>query len=110
MLRSAHLKVWRTAVNGKMFDSMLRRSPITMAMMAAGIFLATVVVCSKSLAEPTASTRIDYGMPERLGRQVAPTPSAPWSPPDLSGYTSLLKLAEPSPIDPNKRYNLVELI
>src|SRR5262245_65507146 len=110
MLRSAHLKVWRTAVNAKMFDSMLRRSPITMGMMAAGFFLATVVVCSKSLAEPTASTRIDYGWTARLGRQVAPTPSAPWSPPDLSGYTSLLKLAEPSPIDPNKRYNLVELI
>ena len=38
------------------------------------------------------SRSIDYGMPERLGRQVAPTPSAPWSIPDLREYTSLLKL------------------
>jgi outer membrane protein TolC len=49
-------------------------------------------------------------MPERLGRQVAPTPSAPWSAPDLRGYTSVLKSAEPSPIDPQKTYNLVQLI
>jgi outer membrane protein len=41
---------------------------------------------------------------------VAPTPSAPWSAPDLHGYVSLLKSAEPSPIDPQKRYDLVELI
>ena len=67
-------------------------------------------MCSKALAEPTGSTGIDYGMPERLGRQVAPTPTAPWSAPDLRGYTSLLKSAEPSPIDPQKRYNVVELI
>jgi outer membrane protein len=56
------------------------------------------------------SRSIDYGMPERLGRQVAPTPSAPWSIPDLRGYTSLLKTAEPSPIDQQKRYTLLELI
>jgi len=49
-------------------------------------------------------------MPEGLGRQVAPTPSAPWRAPDLRGYTSLLKSAEPSAIDPQKRYELVELI
>jgi outer membrane protein TolC len=49
-------------------------------------------------------------MPERLGRQVAPTPTAPWNAPDLRGYTSLLKSAEPSPIDPQKHYNVVELI
>ena len=54
---------------------------------------------SESQAKPAASMQIDYGMPERLGRQVAPTPSAPWSAPDLRGYTSLLKSAEPSPID-----------
>jgi outer membrane protein len=52
----------------------------------------------------------DFGMPEHLGRQVAPTPSAPWGAPDLRGYTSLLKTTEPSPIDPQKRYTLVELI
>jgi outer membrane protein TolC len=49
-------------------------------------------------------------MPERQGRQVAPTPSEPWRSPDLSSYTSVLKSAGPSPIDPQKRYDLVELI
>src|SRR6266540_1152182 len=57
-----------------------------------------------------ASGRIDYVLLERLGRQVAPTPNTLWHPPDLSGYTSLLKSAEPLPIDPQKRYTLVELI
>jgi outer membrane protein len=97
-------------LNAKTVDSMLRRPPKTAAILAACFLLATGVVCSKSLAEPTASTPIDYGMPERLGRQVAPTPTAPWSAPDLRGYTSVLKTAEPSPIDQKKRYDLVELI
>ena len=64
----------------------------------------------ESQVKPAASTQIDYGMPERLGRQVAPTPTAPWNAPDLRGYTSLLKSAEPSAIDPQKHYELVELI
>src|SRR5271169_2136421 len=63
-----------------------------------------------SQVKPAGPTGVDYGMPERLGRQVAPTPSAPWRSPDLSSYTSVLKSAERSPIDPNKRYELVELI
>ena len=97
-------------MNAKIVDSMLRRSPMAAPILAACFLLATGVVCSKSLAEPTGSAGIDYGMPERLGRQVAPTPTAPWNAPDLRGYTSLLKSAEPSPIDPQKRYNVVELI
>ena len=97
-------------MNAKTVDSMLRRPPKTAAILAACFLLATGVVCSKSLAEPTASTPIDYGMPERLGHQVAPSPTAPWNAPDLRGYTSLLKSAEPSPIDQKKRYDLVELI
>ena len=60
--------------------------------------------------KPEGSTRIGYGMPERLERQVAPTPSKPWHAPDLSRYTGVLKSAERSPIDPEKRYSLVELI
>ena len=56
------------------------------------------------------STQIDYGMPERLGRQVAPTPGTPWRSHDLSGYTRVLKSAERSPIDPQRRYELVDLI
>ena len=42
--------------------------------------------------------------------QVAQTPNALWHPPDLRGYTSVLKSGERSPIDPEKRYELVELI
>ena len=56
------------------------------------------------------SAPIDIGIPERLRRQVAPTPSAPWHAPDLRGYTSVPKSAELSPIDPQKHYELVELI
>ena len=97
-------------MNAKIVDSMLRRSPRTAPIPAACFLLAIGVACSNSLAQSTGSTQIDYGMPERLGRQVAPTPTAPWNAPDLRGYTSLLKSAEPSAIDPQKRYQLVELI
>jgi outer membrane protein TolC len=55
------------------------------------------------------STR-DDGMPERLRRQIAPNPSTLWQPPALGGYTSVLKAGERVPIDPQKRYDLVELI
>src|SRR5215510_14019602 len=89
---------------------MLRRSSRIVPIVAAWFLLASGLDCSMSLAQSTGSAQMDYGMPERLGRQVAPTPSAPWSAPDLRGYTNLLKTAEPSPIEPNKRYNLVELI
>jgi len=75
-----------------------------------GQTIAPTTESRESQVKPAASTRIDYGMPERLGRQVAPTPSAPWQSPDLRGYTSVLKSAERSPIDPQKRYELVELI
>jgi hypothetical protein len=61
-------------------------------------------------ARLSGTVRTDYAMPERLERQVAPAPSEPWLPPNLSGYTSVLKSAERSPIDLQKRYNLVELI
>jgi len=61
-------------------------------------------------AETTASMQSGVDMPERLGRQVAPTPHAPWRSPDLTCYTSMLKSAEHSPIDPQKRYQLTELI
>jgi outer membrane protein len=61
-----------------------------------------------SQANPAGSTQTD--LPDRLERQVAPTPNAPWRTPDLRSYTSVLKSAEPSPIDPKKRYELAELI
>jgi len=58
----------------------------------------------------SSSTRDAGAMPERLKRLVAPSPSAPWQPPALRGYTSVLKADELVPIDPQKRYDLVELI
>jgi hypothetical protein len=103
-------RVWGTTVNADSIDSMLLQSTRTAPILAACLLLATVVDCSKSLAEPTGSTRIDYGIPERLGREVGPVPSAPWRVPDLRGYTSLLRSSEPSTIDPQRTYNLVELI
>src|SRR5262249_37184793 len=50
--------------------------------------------------ESGASTTVQYEMPERLRRQVAPAPSTPWRAPDLHQYTSVLKSAEPPAIDP----------
>ena len=97
-------------MNAKIPNSMLRRSTSAVPILFAYWLLVPGLACSDSLANSAAGTRIDYGMPERLGRQVAPTPGTPWSAPDLRGYTSLLKTAEPSPIDPQKRYDLVELI
>ena len=97
-------------MNAKSVESILRRSPRAAAILVACFLIATGGGCSKTLAELPGATPIDYGTPDRLGRQIAPTPSAPWRAPDLRGYTSLLKSAEPSAIDQQQRYNLVELI
>ena len=97
-------------MNAKIPNSMLRRSTSAVSILFAYWLLVPGLACSDSLANSAAGTRIDYGMPEGLGRQVAPTPTALWRSPDLHGYTSLLKSAEHSPIDPQKRYDLVELI
>src|SRR2546422_9385362 len=70
-----------------------------------GQTIAPITGSEESQAKPTGATPIDYGMPERLGRQIAPTSGAPWHSPDLHGYTSLLKSAEPSPINQQKRYS-----
>ena len=64
----------------------------------------------ESRREPGGFTAVQYEMPERLRRQVAPAPSVPWRSPDLRRYTSVLTSAEPAPIDPQKRYELGELI
>src|SRR5262245_13517319 len=94
----------------KSAESIQLRSPRAAVILVAYFLVATGVGCSKTLAEPRGSTPIDYDLPERLGRQIAPAPSAPWHASDLRGYTGLLKSAEPSPIDQQKRYSLVELI
>ena len=49
-------------------------------------------------------------IPERYRRQVAPTPSTYWRAPALGEYTRVLKQTEAPLIDPNKRYELPELI
>src|SRR5262247_1304335 len=94
----------------KSVKSILRWSPKAATILVAGLLVVTGVGCAKTLAEPPGPMRSDYGMPERLGRQVAPTSTTLWRPPDLRGYTSVLKLAEPSPLDSQKRYELTELI
>ena len=49
-----------------------------------------------------------------LGRaveaQTSPSPASPWATPSLREYSKVLKSSEASPIDPQKRYELVELI
>ena len=97
-------------MNANTVNSMLWRSTKAMPIVLGCLLFAPGPVWSDSVSNPAAGTQIDYGMPERLGRQIAPTPGTPWSAPDLRGYTSLLKSAEPSPIDAQKAYNLVELI
>src|SRR5262249_35574721 len=42
--------------------------------------------------------------------QTSPSSSIPWHAPDLGQYTKLLKPTEEPPINPQKRYELVELI
>src|SRR5215475_6890875 len=49
-------------------------------------------------------------IPERYSRQVAPTPGTYWRSPDLRDYTRVLKQTEAPLIDPNKRYDLSQLI
>jgi outer membrane protein len=72
-----------------------------------------LLVCSaqssfaqESRPEPPPAT----GIPERYGRQVAPTPSTYWQAPNLLGYVDVLKSTEAARIDPDKRYELPELI
>ena len=59
-------------MNAKIVDSMLRRSTRAAPILVACFLLATGVARSESSANPTGSAQIDYGMPERLGRQVSP--------------------------------------
>jgi hypothetical protein len=63
-----------------------------------------------SSAERSPDGRGDGGMPARLSRQVSPNPGTPWRPPALREYTDVLKAGERVPIDPQKCYDLVELI
>jgi outer membrane protein len=55
-------------------------------------------------------SRSGYEMPDKLRREVSPEPSVPWRSPDLGAYTKVLKSGEQSPIDPQKQYELTELV
>src|SRR4029077_1127534 len=84
-----------------------------LAAAALGVLLigyAPPLAAQETRPDGSSSTRDDGAMPERLRRLVAPSPSAPWQPPALRGYTSVLKAEELVPIDPQKRYDLLELI
>jgi outer membrane protein TolC len=81
--------------------------------LALGVLLSSLVDLAGAQelrAEPAAPSRTDRELPERLQRLVAPSPDTLWHSPDLSGYTSVLKSSESSVIDPQKRYELAELI
>ncbi len=47
---------------------------------------------------------------DRIEKDVSPAASVPWRAPDLGAYTKLLRSEEASPIDPQKRYELTELV
>jgi len=85
-----------------------RRTATTVAA-AVAVLLACGVQSSyaqESGREPPRAT----DMPERYSRQVAPTPSSYWRSPDLRDYTKVLKSTEAPLTDPNRRYELPELI
>ena len=60
--------------------------------------------------EPPRESSSATDIPERYRRQVAPTPSTYWQAPALRDYTRVLKSTEAPLIDPNKRYELPQLI
>ena len=80
-------------------------APLVAAMV--GVIL---LVCGVPALSAEESREQPPAIPERYSRQVAPTPSTYWRAPDLHGYTAVLKAAEPTRIDPSKRYELPELI
>src|SRR5215813_10248580 len=72
-----------------------------------------LLACGAQLStaqEPPPQPPPASGIPERYGRQVAPTPSSYWRAPNLGGYVDVLKSTEASRIDPDRRYDLPELI
>jgi outer membrane protein len=91
--------------------------PLYLAGLLAATALSVLSMCSAYPAaaqergtDTSSSTRTADDLPERLRRRVAPNASTPWQPPALQEYTNVLKAGERVPIDPQKRYDLVELI
>ena len=63
-----------------------------------------------SCGQESQQSPLPTDIPERYRRQVAPAPSTYWQAPALRDYTRVLKSTEAPLIDPNKRYELPELI
>jgi outer membrane protein len=85
-----------------------RQAATTVAATVGAVLLACSVQspsAQESRQEPPGTA-----IPERYGRQVAPTPSTYWRSPNLRDYIGVLKATEAPAIDPNKRYELTELI
>jgi outer membrane protein len=84
----------------------------TSATLAATIGLALLALGAQSSTaqEPRPEPPPAAGIPERYGRQVAPTPSSYWRAPNLGRYVDVLKSTEAARIDPDRRYELPELI
>src|SRR5260370_2104109 len=80
------------------------------ALSALLISYAPPAAAQETRPDVSSSTRDAGAMPERRQRLVAPSPSSLGQPPAPGGYTSVLKAEERVPIDPQKRYDLVELI
>src|SRR5215831_7570762 len=75
-----------------------------------GVIFLACSAQSSTAQEPRPEPPPAAGIPERYGRQVAPTPSSYWRAPNLGSYVDVLKATEASRIDPDKRYELPELI
>jgi outer membrane protein len=73
------------------------------ALLATGV---SVGGAQESSREPAPAPAI----PERFSRQVAPSASTIWRPPDLHDYVRVLKSTEVSRLDATRRYELPELI
>ena len=58
------------------------------------------------LLAPTRPSRADDDIEE----DVSPAAGTPWRTPDLGAYTQVLRAAEATPIDSQKRYDLAELV
>src|SRR5262245_13069328 len=86
--------------------------PRTAEILTATVVSVMLICCARPAAaqESRPEPSPDRGMPERLSRQVAPSPDKLWRPPPLQEYINVLKATERLPIDPQKRYDLLELI
>ena len=72
--------------------------------------LATLLGVALLAAGASVVSAQESAIPERFSRQVAPSASTTWRPPDLHDYVRVLKSTEVSRIDATRRYELPELI